>query len=45
MECAQQLASLASCDREKISGLGRIALSALQVHRMLFERPIVTSKY
>ena len=45
MECAQQLASLASLDREKISDLGRIAKSALQVHRALLERPIATSKW
>ncbi|MBT3272670.1 MAG: winged helix-turn-helix domain-containing protein, partial [Spirochaetales bacterium] len=34
---------LANQDREKISGIGRAAISALQVHRALMEHPIATS--
>lgn len=43
VETAQQLLDLSSQDRDKISGLGRAATSALQVHRVLMERPIATS--
>jgi len=40
---AQQLVDLANKDRDEISGLGRAAPSALQIHRALMERPITTS--
>ena len=43
VETAQQLVDLANKDRDEISGLGRAAPSALQVHRALMERPITTS--
>ena len=35
MQTAQQLVELANQDRDKISGIGRAAMSALQVHRAL----------
>ena len=43
VETARQLVDLANKDRDKISGLGRAAVSALQIHRALMERPITTS--
>ncbi len=43
METAQQLVDLANKDRDEISGLGRAAPSALQIHRALMERPITTA--
>jgi len=43
VETAQQLVDLANKDRDEISGLGRAAPSALQIHRALMERPITTS--
>ncbi len=43
VETAQQLLNLSNQDRDKISGLGRAAASALQVHRALMEHPITTS--
>jgi len=43
VETAQQLVDLANKDRDKISSLGRAAVSALQIHRALMERPITTS--
>lgn len=43
VETAQQLVDLANKDRDKISRLGRAAVSALQIHRALMERPITTS--
>ncbi|MDW7712563.1 MAG: Fic family protein [Deferrisomatales bacterium] len=43
VEAAQQLLDLSNQDRDKISGLGRAAASALQVHRALMEHPIATS--
>ena len=43
VETTQQLIDLTNKDRDEISGLGRAALSALQVHRALMERPITTS--
>ena len=42
-DTARQLFDLANEDRDKISGLGRAAASALQVHRVLMEHPIITS--
>lgn len=43
VETAQQLLDRSNLDRDKISGLGRAAASALQVHRALMEHPIATS--
>jgi len=43
VETAQQLVDLANKDRDEISGLGRAAPSALQIHRALMERPITTA--
>jgi Fic family protein len=43
VETAQQLLDLSNQDRDKISGLGRAAASALQIHRALMEHPIATS--
>jgi len=43
VETAQQLVDLANKDRDEISGLGRAAPSALQIHRALMEHPITTS--
>ncbi len=43
VETAQQLLNLSSEDRLKIMELGRPAPSILQVHRVLTERPIVTT--
>lgn len=43
VETAQQLLDLSNQDRDKISGLGRAAVSTLQVHRALMEHPIATS--
>jgi Fic family protein len=43
VDTAQQLHDLANKDKEKISGLGRAAASALRVHRILMEHPIATS--
>ena len=42
-QTAKQLVDLANQDRDKISGIGRAAMSALQVHRALMEHPIATS--
>jgi Fic family protein len=43
VETAQRLLLLAKTDQTRIASLGRAASSALQVHRALMERPIVTS--
>ncbi len=43
VETAQQLVDLTNNDRDKISGLGRAAPSALRIHRALMERPITTA--
>lgn len=43
VETTQQLLDLSNQDRDKISGLGRAAGSALRVHRALMEHPIATS--
>jgi Fic family protein len=43
VETAQQVLNLSNQDRDKISGLGRAAASALQVQRALMEHPIATS--
>ena len=44
VDTAQQLLDLSNQDRDKISGLGRVGASVLQVHRALMEHPIATSK-
>ncbi len=43
VETAQRLLDLSNKDREKISTLGKIAASTLQVHRILMEHPIASS--
>jgi len=43
VETAQQLLDLSEQNRDRISGLGRAAKSALQIHRALMEHPIATS--
>jgi len=43
VDTTRQLTDLLRKDRDKINGLGRAALSALQVHRALLERPIATA--
>jgi Fic family protein len=45
VETARQLLDLSSQDRDKISGIGRAATTALRVHRVLMERPIATSNW
>ncbi len=45
VETAQQLLGLSNKDHDHISGLGRAATSALQVHRALMEHPIATSSW
>ncbi len=45
VEMAQQLLDLSNRHQEKINGLGRAAVSTLQVHRALMEHPIVTSNW
>jgi Fic family protein len=44
VDTAQQLLTLSSQDRNRISGLGRATTSTLQVHRALMEHPIATSR-
>jgi Fic family protein len=44
VETAQQLLALSNQDRDRIGTLGRAAPSALQIHRVLMEHPIATSK-
>jgi Fic family protein len=43
VDTTEQLNDLSKGDRDKIKGLGRAALSTLQVHRALLERPISTA--
>lgn len=45
VETAQQLAQLCDRDRDRISTLGRAAASALQVHRLLLQQPLVSSNW
>jgi Fic family protein len=45
VETARQLVDLADEDRDRISGLGRAAGSALRVHRALMGRPITVSNW
>jgi len=42
VETARQLLELRDRDRDRISSLGRVATSALRVHRALMEHPIAT---
>ncbi|MBN1850813.1 MAG: Fic family protein [Deltaproteobacteria bacterium] len=43
VDATRKLTDLSKEDRDKIKGLGRAALSTLQVHRALLERPISTA--
>ena len=43
VDTARQLVDLANEDRDRISGLGRAAVSTLRVHRAMMGRPITTS--
>ena len=43
VDTSRQLIDLANEDRDRISGLGRAAVSTLQVHRTMMERPITDS--
>ncbi len=45
VETARQLLDLSSKDHDKISELGRAAVSSHQVHRALMEHPIATSRW
>jgi Fic family protein len=45
VDTARQLVDLINADRERISGLGRAAASALRVHRALIGRPITASNW
>jgi len=45
VDTARQLVDLANTDRDRISGLGRAAASALRVHRAMMGRPITTSNW
>jgi Fic family protein len=44
-DTARRLVDLANEDRERISGLGRSAASALRVHRALVGRPVTASNW
>jgi Fic family protein len=43
LDTTRHLTDLSKVDRDKISGLGRAAVSTFQVHRALLERPIATA--
>ncbi len=43
VDTARQLVDLVNEDRDRISGLGRAAVSTLRVHRAMMGRPITTS--
>ena len=45
VDTARQLVDLGNEDRDRISGLGRAAASALRVHRALMGRPITASNW
>lgn len=45
VETAQKLHALSEQDHRKISGIGRAAASASQIHRKLMEHPLVTSAW
>ena len=45
VETVQKLLKLSETDVLKISGLGRAAATTLQVHRVMMEHPVATSKW
>jgi Fic family protein len=45
IETAQQLVRLSEMDRARINDLGRVAGSALRVHRALLQRPIASARW
>lgn len=45
VDTTKQLNDLSNEDHDKISVLGRAALSSLQIHRALLERPIATAEW
>jgi Fic family protein len=45
VDTARQLVEITDEDKDRISGLGRAAASALQVHRALMGRPITDSNW
>jgi Fic family protein len=45
VETAQQLVRLSEMDRTRINDLGRVAGSALRVHRALLQRPIASARW
>jgi Fic family protein len=45
VDTARQLIELSNEDRDKVEELGRVAASALQIHRALLERPIATANW
>jgi Fic family protein len=45
VETAQQLVRLSEMDRARINDLGRVAGSALRVHRALLQRPIASARW
>jgi Fic family protein len=45
VETAQKLLHLSETDKLKISALGRATASTLQVHRILIEHPVATSRW
>ena len=45
VDMVQRLLAMAQNDRETINGFGRAAVSALAVHRVLMERPLVTANW
>jgi len=45
VDTAQQLAQLCERDRYRIGTLGRAAVTALQVHRLLLQQPLVSSNW
>ena len=45
VDTAKQLLAVMHADRDKINTLGRAAVSGLQVHRALSERPIATTRW
>ncbi|NLG18108.1 MAG: Fic family protein [Fibrobacter sp.] len=45
METAQKLHYLSETDKRKVSGLGRAAASTMNIHRIMMEHPVATSKW
>ncbi len=41
-DAAKSIMDLMTTDRQKIAGLGKAALSALQLHALLYQRPFIT---